>query len=138
MGPAEEGVRTEEGVDKGFYSPLFPDRITEAETVSNSPKVTKLRSVQESNSGLIKSRNLFGNGLPLGCREWFSHPDCPGGRVAGPHPGVSGLVALGYGSRTRTSNRFPDGIGATGPRPHFEKGLHKASHLVLRPQVWFL
>lgn len=61
LGPSQEGVRVEEGVNSSYYSLPFPDRETEADTLSNFPEVTKLRSIQDSNSRLIKSKYLLGN-----------------------------------------------------------------------------
>lgn len=43
----------EEGVNSSYYSLLFPDRETEAKTLSNFAKVTKLGSVQDLKPGLI-------------------------------------------------------------------------------------
>lgn len=55
----------EEGVNSSYYSLLFPDRETEAKTLSNFAKVTKLGSVQDLKPGLIKSTYLLGNYLTL-------------------------------------------------------------------------
>lgn len=50
----------EDGVHSSYNSILFPDRETEAETLSISLTVTKLRCVWESDLGWIKSKFCWG------------------------------------------------------------------------------
>lgn len=96
----------------------LPDRETEAETLSNSPTVTKRKSVQDSNPGLIKLNSCLVMTLLCEAGQGFSESDSwrvchTHGRA---HPGVSDVIAPGNGFRIRISKMFPDGMGAAGRR----------------------
>lgn len=116
--PSQEGVGIEEGRDSSYYSLLFPDRETEAGTLSNLSKFTKLRSGQDSNPGLINSKYFLGNYLTLWYRVVVLKLSLALeslGWLVGPTPRIFDLVALGFGSRTCIFNKFPDSIDSTGP-----------------------